>query len=176
MIKNTDIFSIGKLYKPHGISGEISFAFTSDVFDRTKSPYWVLEMDGIFVPFFVESYRFRSDETALVRLVGIDKESQAKELYNKEVFYPVKFADEEEEEDVPGSDEWAFYIGFKVFDESAGFLGEIEEIDDSTLNVLLRILKDDQEFLIPAADEFFTDIDLEKREMYVRLPEGLLEL
>jgi len=172
MIRKKDVFSIGKLHKPHGISGEVSFGFTSDVFDRTESPYWVLEMDGILVPFFVESYRFKSSETALVKLEGIDSEIQVRELFGKEVFYPAKFADKEE----PKEDTWNFYIGFAVFDEQVGYIGEITEVDDSTLNVLFTLRKDDHEILMPVAEEFFTEIDIENREMHVSLPEGLLEL
>jgi 16S rRNA processing protein RimM len=177
MIRKSDVFPIGKLYKPHGISGEISFGFTSDIFDRTKSPYWVLEMDGILVPFFVESWRFRSEETALVHLEGIENEFQAKELSNKVVYYPVKYVDKEIE-DI--SDEkignWKDFIGYKVFEAKAGYLGEVSEVDDSTLNVLYRVIDGNKEFLMPVAEEFFTGINAKKREIHVRLPKGLLEL
>jgi len=172
MIRNKDVFSIGKLHKPHGINGEINFGYTTDVFDQTESPYWVLEMDGILVPFFVESYRFKSAETALVKLEGIDSENQVRELSGKEVFYPVKFADKEE----PQADTWNFYIGFAVFDEQVGYIGEITAVDDSTLNVLFTLSKDDHDILMPVAEEFFTEIDVENREMHVSLPEGLLDL
>jgi 16S rRNA processing protein RimM len=172
MIRKNDVFPIGKLYKPHGISGEITFAFTSDVFDRTESSYWILDMDGILVPFFVESYRFKSGETALVKFEGIDSEQKAKELSNKEVYYPVKFADKEAEQ----VDSWDFYIGFSVYDEKAGYIGEITEVDDSTANVLFTLVHDGREILMPVAEEFFTEIDLENREMHVTLPEGLIDL
>lgn len=172
MIRKKDVFSIGKLHKPHGINGEVSFGFTSDVFDRTDSPYWILEMDGILVPFFVESYRFKSSETALVKFEGIDSEVRVRELMGKEVFYPVKFADKEEDP----AESWNFYIGFAVFDEQVGYIGEITEVDDSTLNVLFKLSKDDHEILMPVAEEFFTEIDIENREMHVSLPEGLLDL
>ncbi len=172
MIRKKDVFSIGKLHKPHGINGEVSFGFTSDVFDRTESPYWVLEMDGILVPFFVESYRFKSSETALVKFEGVDSEEQVRELMGKEVFYPAKFEDKEEDP----AEHWNFYIGFTVFDEQVGYIGEITDVDDSTLNVLFTLTKDDSEILMPVAEEFFTEIDIENREMHVSLPEGLLDL
>lgn len=172
MIRQKDVFPIGKLHKPHGINGEVSFGFTSDVFDRTDSPYWVLEMDGILVPFFVESYRFKSSETALVKFEGIDSDERVRELSGKEVFYPVKFADQEEDP----AENWNFYLGFNVFDEAVGYIGEITDVDDSTLNVLFTLSKDDREILMPVAEEFFTEIDLENREMHVSLPEGLLDL
>ena len=80
MIKLDDIFKLGRFYTPHGICGEINFSFTDDIFDRTESPYWVVEIDGIFVPFFVESYRFRGETTALVKIEDINDEQAAKLL------------------------------------------------------------------------------------------------
>jgi 16S rRNA processing protein RimM len=172
MIRPNDVFPIGKLHKPHGLGGEISFGFTSDVFDRTEAPYWVLELDGILVPFFVESYRFKSSETVLVKFEGIDSEERVRALCGKEVFYPVRFADTEEDP----TDQWTYYIGFAVIDEHHGFIGDVTDVDDSTLNVLFTLSKDGREILMPVAEEFFTKIDPDNREMVVSLPEGLLEL
>ncbi|MDY3103734.1 MAG: 16S rRNA processing protein RimM, partial [Prevotella sp.] len=36
MIKEEDVYRIGKIGKPHGVKGELSFHFTDDVFDRTE--------------------------------------------------------------------------------------------------------------------------------------------
>ena len=96
MIKLDDIFKIGRFYKPHGICGEINFSFTDDIFDRTESPYWVVEIDGIFVPFFVESYRFRGETTALVKIEDINDEQAAKLLSDHDVYYPKAYADDDE--------------------------------------------------------------------------------
>jgi 16S rRNA processing protein RimM len=172
MILSADVYSIGRLVKPHGIHGEIGFAFTNDVFDRTESPYWVLEMDGILVPFFIESVRFKSSETALVKFEGFNSDTKVRELCGKEVFYPAKFAAQE----AKSQDDWSFYLGFSVFDENVGYLGEVTEIDDSTLNVLFTLSKDDCAILMPVAEEFFTEVDVENREMHVSLPEGLVDL
>lgn len=70
MIKKDEVFKIGIFNKPHGVKGEISFTFTDDIFDRVECEYLVCLLDGIFVPFFIEEYRFRSDTTALVKLKG----------------------------------------------------------------------------------------------------------
>ena len=35
MIKEEEVFKIGKINKPHGVKGEMSFTFTDDIFDRT---------------------------------------------------------------------------------------------------------------------------------------------
>lgn len=68
MIKKDEILRQVSSIKPHGVKGEVSFTFTDDIFDRVDCEYLVCLLDGIFVPFFIEEYRFRSDTTALVKL------------------------------------------------------------------------------------------------------------
>ena len=65
MIKPEEVYRIGRLGKVHGVKGEVSLQFDDDVFDRVDADYLVLEIDGILVPFFIEEYRFRSDNVAL---------------------------------------------------------------------------------------------------------------
>ena len=137
MIRKEEVFKIGVINKPHGIKGEVSFTFTDDIFDRVDCDYLILLMDGILVPFFMEEYRFRSDTVALVKFEGIDTAEQARRFTNVEVYFPKKFMDEQE--DVTS---WNFFIGFRVEDVHHGYLGEITNVDDTTLNVLFAIEKD----------------------------------
>lgn len=67
MITPDDVFQIGRLGRPHGVKGEITFQISDDVFDRVDAEYLLLELDGILVPFFMEEYRFKSDETVLMK-------------------------------------------------------------------------------------------------------------
>jgi 16S rRNA processing protein RimM len=172
MIRRTEVFQIGHFYKTHGISGELAFSFTTDIFDRTEAPYWILDIDGVLVPFFIESYRFRSDSSALVKFEGINNEQQAKEMVGKEVYYPLSFADEEE----PDTDDLSMLTGFKVKDKSAGVLGEVVTIEDSTMNVLLVVSNGSNEILIPVAGDLITKIDTVKRVIFVDLPDEYLDL
>ena len=70
MIKREELIKIGQFNKPHALHGEISFTFTNDIFDRTECEYIVCNIDGIFVPFFIEEYRFKSNTTGLIKLIG----------------------------------------------------------------------------------------------------------
>ena len=72
MIDREELIKIGFFNKPHGIHGELSFTFTDDIFDREDCPYIVCEIEGIFVPFFIEEYRFKSDTTVLMKLEDIE--------------------------------------------------------------------------------------------------------
>lgn len=172
MIKKSEVFKIGIFNKPHGVKGEIAFTFTDDIFDRVECDYLVCLLDGIFVPFFIEEYRFRSDTTALIKLEKIDTAEKARMFTNVEVYFPKKYADEaDESEDIPT---WNYFVGFKVKDVTHGELGEIVAVDDSTMNVLFAIEKEGEEILLPAHEEFIVKLDKKKRLLTVDIPEGLI--
>lgn len=48
-------YRIGRLGKPHGVKGEISFQVDDDVFDRLDSDFVILDVDGLPVPFFLRN-------------------------------------------------------------------------------------------------------------------------
>lgn len=170
MIKKEEVFKIGILNKPHGVKGEIGFTFTDDVFDRVDCDYLILLLDGILVPFFIEEYRFRSDNVALVKFEGIDTAERARRFSNVEVYFPSRYLEEEE-----GISSWNYFVGFRVEDIAHGNLGEITHVDDSTVNVLFVIERDGREILLPAHEEFIRGLDKKKKLLMVEIPDGLLE-
>lgn len=172
MIKREEVFKIGLFNKPHGIHGELSFTFTDDIFDRVECDYVVCMLDGILVPFFIEEYRFRSNSTALVKLEGIDTVERARMFTNIEVYFPSKFAEESEADELT----WNFFVGFTVRDIHAGELGEVVDVDDLTMNVLFVVEHEGEELLIPAQEELIVEIDQMHRTITMNLPEGLLAM
>lgn len=172
MIKPEDVYQIGKLGKPHGVKGELSFMFDDDVFDTTDCDYLVLDMDGILVPFFLEEYRFKSNETALVKFEGIDSQERARELTGSLVYFPRHLAEEQE------SASWAEIIGYRLIDDKDGKpVGTIRSVDDATVNILFEVeTPDNHILLVPAPEELITAINKQKREITIAVPDGLLNL
>ena len=168
MIRQEEVFRIGRLGKAHGVKGEVSFQFDDDIFDRIDSDYLILEVDGILVPFFIEEYRFRSDTVALVKFEDIDTQQRAQELTGCDVYFPRSLA---EEDDTPTL---TFLVGFNIVEADTGTtIGRIAAIDDSTANLLFE-LEDGR--LIPANDDLINDIDNKRKVITMTIPEGLLEL
>ena len=169
MIHEEDIYQIGKLSKTHGVKGEISFLFDDDVFDRVDADYLILKVDGIFVPFFIEEYRFRSDANAIIKFEDIDTQERARELTGCEVYFPRELADTDD-----NSISWAAIVGFDIIEvESGNKIGRIASVDDTTLNILF-CLEDGR--LIPASSDLITAIDQQARTIIMHLPTGLLDL
>lgn len=174
MIKKEEVYKIGLFNKPHGIHGELQFTFTDDIFDRVDDcDYLVCLLNGIYVPFFIEEYRFRSDSTALVKLEGVDTAERARMFTNVEVYFPVKHVEEVEE----GELTWNFFIGFHMEEVNHGSLGEVVDVDTTTINTLFVVEREDgEELLVPAQEEFIIEINQQQRVITVELPDGLLHL
>lgn len=164
-----DLYKIGKIGKPHGVKGEVSFHFSDDVFDRTEAEYLMLCIDGLMVPFFMEEYRFRSDETALVKFCDIDTQERASELTGCEVFFPRDVADDDDD-----NLSWAEIIGYSLIDSATSKnVGKIASVDDSTINILFEL---EDGTLIPASIELITNVDKKHKEIEIELPDGILDL
>ncbi len=173
MIREEEVYKIGVLTKTHGVSGELNMMFTDDVFDRVEAEYVVCRVNGILVPFFMEEYRFRSDTVVLVKFEGIDSEEQARCMVGVEVFFPKSLTEETRH----GEYSWSYFTEFTVVDKIYGELGRIRTVDDSTMNVLFRIITfEGRDVLVPASEELINDIDHKNRKIYMTLPEGLLAL
>lgn len=172
MIKIEDVYRIGLINKPHGVHGELLFTFDDDIFDRMEADYIICMMDGILVPFFFESYRFRSDSTALIKLEGIDTEQQARRMTNVEVFFPKEHVEELEDNELT----WSYFVGFLIKDVNEGEIGKVIDVDDSTINTLFVVDHNDTEVLIPAQEDFIVDLDRKKRIITMQIPVGLLDL
>ena len=169
MIKREEVYKIGKLGKTHGVNGEISFLLDDDVFDRTDADYLILDIDGILVPFFIDSYRFKTDSNALMKFDGIDTQERARELTGCDVYFPRELADNDDD-----SISWAELVGSSLIDNNGDkVIGEIASIDDTTINILFELTNGK---LIPASEELITHIDTKKQQIYINLPEGILEL
>lgn len=169
MTMTEDLYKIGKIGKPHGVKGEVSFHFSDDVFDRTEAEYLMLCIDGLMVPFFMEEYRFRSDETALVKFCDIDTQERASELTGCEVFFPRDVADNDDD-----NLSWAEIIGYSLIDSATSKnVGKIASVDDSTINILFEL---EDGTLIPASIELITNVDKKHKEIEIELPDGILDL
>ena len=169
MIRQEEVYKIGRLGKAHGVKGEVSFQFDDDIFDRVDADYLVLDIDGILVPFFMEEYRFRSDTVCLVKLCNVDTQQRAQELTGCDVFFPRAMA--EEGDDMPSL---SMLVGYEIVNNANGrTVGQIVAIDDSTANILFEL---EDGMLIPANDDLIEVIDTEKQQIKMNLPSGLLEI
>ncbi len=168
MIRLEEISPIGVFGKTHGIKGEINLELNID-FDLEDTPYIIIDIDGIFVPFFIETYRYKSDTMALVSFEDINTEEQVRPLFAKKAYVKKEVLDEEENDKMSIN----YYVGFTMLTPQRVVIGQIVEIDDSTANVLFVL---DNDALVPVGAVEVLDLDIDKHTMIVEIPEGLLDI
>lgn len=182
MIRRSDIFPAGVFNKPHGVNGEIAATFDDGINPETTDCV-IVDIDGIYVPFFIEGIRRKGRESFLLTIDGIESEMDAKLLVNRQIFMRAADRDavtERDDDDPDGGEEGMYaadLIGFTMkHDGDGSVIGKIAGIDDATANVLFIVERADGggDLLIPVADEFITDIDTELSEITVDLPDGLI--
>ncbi len=178
MIKEEDLTIIGNLIKPHGIKGEISAQILIEDIALEDFKCIILNIDGIFVPFFIDTIRPKTHYVELIKIIDINNESEAGELSGKDIyvlsselskFIPV----DDDEENLYLSE----LIGFEAFDSNNVYIGKIVDIDDSTDNVLFVLENNIQgKIFVPAVEDFISEIAVDKKQIIFDLPDGLITL
>ena len=173
MFSKEDCFQLGHISKLHGFKGEVTvFLDVDDPSEYKELESVFVEIDGKLVPFFLDNIRIQKSGFAVVKFELIDSEKKAEKLRKCRLFLPMDLLPETE-----GTDFYHFEIeGFEVIDEKHGNIGKVEGILDISGNPLIQINADGTEIMIPKQDDFIKEIDREKGIIYIKAPEGLIEM
>lgn len=165
---------VGYIHKPHGIHGELVIRFQEEYYETLEEyPTLFLEIDNLLVPYFIseDGLRFKSGESVITRLDWVDSDKKAKDLCGLLVYI-----NEEDVIEMDGEMPPHELIGFQLFDETLGLIGEIDDVHDYAGNLLLSVEYQGKEALIPLNEDLILRVDEELREIELRIPEGLFEL
>jgi len=175
MILADQLTAIGKIFKPHGIKGELNAVFDYDL-DPAELRCLIIEIDGIFVPYFLESSRSKGYESWLIKIDGINDEKDANALVNHEIYGITS----ELPFDVDGDDENGVHlydlVDYELFNGETS-VGIIVRIDDSTTNILMLVeANDGRTIFVPFAEDFIIGLDTDKKTITMDLPQGIINL
>ena len=176
MIQREELIAIGHYNKPHGVAGEISATVDVDIDVLRELSCLVTDVDGIFVPFFVNSCRPKTSETVLLTIDGFDNEQEAARLVNHDI-YALKreYRQESIDADADGYP-LDYFIGFELQESNGAVVGEIVDVDEQTENAIFIVERDGRELMVPATDDLIVEFDLDRKVMVMDLPQGLLDL
>lgn len=176
MITREELIAIGHYNKPHGVVGEISATLDVDYDVLQSLTCLVSEIDGIYVPFFVNACRPKTADTVLLTIDGIASEQEAARLVNHDIFALKRdYSAASDEADADGYP-LDYFIGFELQDSDEKRVGEIIAVDEQTENAIFIIDRDGDELMVPANDDLIVEFDIDKRVMVMDLPQGLIDL
>lgn len=172
-MQKTDCFYLGRIVGKFSFRGELLVKLDTD------NPRKYLEKESFFiavdedlVPFFVERSSLHKSDLMRVKFEDIDSDEGADPMINKELYLPLT--------DLPELGDGEFYfhevLGFDVYDQKHGKLGEVKSVDDHGAQALFVIDHPTNEILVPITEAFIERIDKVYKEVHLTLPEGLIEL
>lgn len=168
-----DCFYLGKIVSKFSFKGEVLVKLDTD------DPESFLEMESVFIdmnknliPFFIEKSSLQKSNLLRIKFEEITSEEDADHILKKELYLPLSFLPELED------DQFYFHevIGFKVTDKQFGEIGVLKSINDSTPQALFEIDHKGKEILVPVNDDFIWKLDKPNKELYLNVPDGLIEM
>ena len=172
MIEPAEVQRIGTIVKPHGVGGEMVVSVPASLDWTDDTDCLVCSIDGILVPFWLDSIRPKSSTFILVKFEGYDSVEAISRFMGVTAYLPLRYV-AQADADVPS---WSAFLDWKVVDSAAGPLGTVHAVDDSTPNILFLVRDGERERIIPANEEWILKVDRKKRTIMYNLPEGLAEL
>jgi len=172
-MKKEDCFYLGKIVSKYSFKGELLIKLDTDqpdLYEDLDSMF--IEVRNTLIPFFIESSQLHKSDLLRVRFEDVTNEADADALIKSEVYLPLEFLPKLE------GDKFYFHevIGFTMVDINYGIVGTIVSINDSTAQALFEVENDGKEILIPMNDEFIDKIDRKTKTIFVKTPEGLIDL
>ena len=176
MITRDELIAIGHYNKPHGVAGEISATLDVEWDLLRELSCLVSDIDGIYVPFFVNAIRPKSGDTVLLTIDGVGNEKDVARMVNRDI-YALKreYRQESIDADADGYP-LDFFIGFELRDSDGSRVGEITDVDEQTENAIFIIDREGTDLMVPATDDLIVEFDVDNKVMVMDLPEGLLDL
>lgn len=167
-----DLVSIGVIRGAYGLRGEVRVAPLTDFperFDKMEKVFVV--GPGVKTLMNIE-YTRTANQTVLLKFQGIDLREKAEGMRGRYLMIP-----EDEVYPLPEGGYYHFQLkGLTVYDQERGYLGVLQDILETGANDVYSIKSEEYgEILIPAIKEVVLRVDLEKKEMQVKLLPGLLD-
>jgi 16S rRNA processing protein RimM len=171
------LIRLGRIYRPHGVRGELKVA--PDMDDPTRfealDVVYVGSNERRVTRHRITSVRYQETKrgiTVILQLDGIADRSNA-EVIAKQSLYA-------NEEDLPplGDDELFVHdlIGLDVVTEDGTAVGTLSNVLPMPAHDMYVVHRPGHaEQMIPAVDDFIVDVDLEAGRVVIRPIEGLLE-
>ena len=171
-----ETYQLGYLIKTHGLRGHLVAHFDVDdvaAYQKLKTVYLTLAgAPTKLVAHEIEKVQPQAGNKVLLKLRGIDRIEEAEPLRGSQLHLPLEALPE------LSDDQFYFHdvIGFTVVDENLGPLGTVENFYELPQQDMLAMRYQGQEVLIPVVDELVSHADQTKKEIYVNLPDGLLDV
>jgi 16S rRNA processing protein RimM len=165
-------FKAGKLVAVHGLKGELILKHELGKKTSLKNltTIFIENKKDSFFPWFIESTRIKSENEIYLKLESVDTREDAAKISQKDIWF-----EEEDFKKFAAKTAPASLLGYTVYNSNEK-LSEILEVIEQPQQLLCRLELKNKEVLIPINESFLKKIDHKKKQVWMELPEGLLDI
>jgi len=167
-----EFFYLGTLTKPFGLKGGLCAFFESDNPENYASLSAVfLDIDGEKIPYIISEITYRGNNQFIINFQDVAPD-EVHDFVGVELFLPIS--------ELPKLSGNRFYFhevtGFRVIDAQKGDIGFCREFLEVSNNPIMVVDHDGTDILIPASQQFITNVDRDNKVLGIEAPEGLIEV
>ena len=162
---------VGKITKQVGLKGEVKiYSTTSFAKKRFKKGNKVLvKIENEYKELTVRTFRILNSDFFVVSFEELPSLETTNFLLNKEIFV-------EKNRDILDENQY-FYrdlIDCTILDEKNNILGKVIKIEEFPAQITLKCQDDKHDFFVPFISQFVKNVDVDKKEITIKVIEGLL--
>ncbi|WP_299797761.1 ribosome maturation factor RimM [uncultured Maribacter sp.] len=172
-MRKEDCFYLGNIVSKYSFKGEVLVKLDTDdpeIYENMESVF--VSLGNNLVPFFIKKCRLHKSNLLRIDFEEVKSESDADRIMKSGLYLPLTM--------LPKLTGNKFYyheiIGFTMIDSVHGDIGIVQSVNDTTAQALFEVEKEDKQLLIPVNDDIVTKIDRENKSIFVKTPEGLVDL
>lgn len=169
-LNKSDFFKTGTIRKTHGIKGEMMLISDFPIDYEAIKEWLFFNIEECLVPFKLETFREIGDKNALFSCKRIESIDAAEKYIDTEIYLPIADKSDTNTWEDPNS-----LIGYNVINTNTQKqLGQIINFIDNEFNPLLEIETQNDNIYLPFVEEFI--LELKDNQLFVKIPDGLLDL
>ncbi len=166
MINKDSLICIGYISRPHSYKGNVQLSLDRKIVSLKRDDFIFIKLQGQYIPYKLLSIKGKEDEP-IVSFEFVDTFELAEEIVANEVYTDKELLPEESE---------LTFIGFELIDKHLGTIGKVEDVQEMPQQIMLLISYNDEIKYIPLAEAFIDHISSENKEIWVTLPDGILDI
>jgi 16S rRNA processing protein RimM len=167
-----EYFKIGKLVSTFGLKGEMVLKHSlgkKTSLTGLKAIFTEDRKDSFF-PWFVQSAKVKNETEIYLTIEGISSKEDAAKIIQREVWLPEADFKKFAHVSAPAS-----LLGYEVIYNNRS-LGSVLEVIEQPHQLLCRLEISSKEVFIPLNESTLQKTDHKNRQLFVTLPDGLLEV
>ena len=163
---------IGSITSKHGFSGSLILKVSRNYSDRlSKVNFLFIEMNKKYIPFKLDSINTFRNRSYKIKFNEVNDDIYANQLISKNVFI-------ESNDHIDENTETSVYseiINFKVFDKEEK-IGEVININENLPQPVFEVNYKSKTVMVPIHEDLIIKIDKENKNIFLRIPDGLLDI